>query len=332
MVGPWAHGDFIRVRRSSSWSVGDGPATVPEVLFNVRSADAAYADFALGRLDWAPVPAGAVDAAVAEYGLVEERGTGVLDVAVPQLYFLGMDLSAPPLDDRDVRRALSLAIDRRALARASRDGAADPAISAVPPAVPGGAPSGCGACRYDPDQSRDLFAAAGVTELTLWFNDGGGHEQIAALVAQQLADVGVTLRTESTGPSLADYLDTLRAGEASLFRFGWTAEHPTLDAALRPLLSRNAAGQEGAANYGRYADAEVEALLDSARADPDWVSRVAGYARVQDLALDRDQAIVPLLTLRQVRLVSARTRDLALDVTGAPELERIRLRPGSGPE
>ncbi len=331
MVGQWAHGEFIRLRRSPSWSVGAGPATIPEVLFNVRTADQAYADFALGRLDWAPVPAGAVDAAISAYGLVSDgAGTGVLDTAAPQLYFLGMDLGAPPLDDRDVRRALSLAIDRRALARLSRDRAADAAISAVPPAVPGGPPSGCTACRHDPDRARELFEAAGVTELELWHNDGGGHGEIAELIAEQLAAVGVTLDTRTTGPSLADYLDALRAGEAPLFRFGWTAEHPTLDAALRPLLSRFAAGRDGAANYGRYAEPDVEVLLDAARADPDPASRAAGYAEVQDLALDRDQAIVPLLTLRQIRLVSARTRDLALDVTGAPQLERLRLRPAAG--
>lgn len=330
MVGAWAHGEFIRLRRSSSWSVGDGPATIPEVLFNVRTADQAYTDFALGRLDWAPVPAGVVDAAISEYGLVEDGGTGVLDTAAPQLYFLGMDLGAPPLDDREVRRALSLAIDRRALARLSRDGAADAAISAVPPAVPGGPASGCTACRHDPDEARELFEAAGVTQLDLWINDGGGHAEIADLIAEQLAAVGVALDTRTTGPSLADYLDALRAGEAPLFRFGWTAEHPTLDAALRPLLSRDVAGRDGAANYGRYGDPEVDALLDAARADPDPDSRAAGYAQAQDLALDRDQAIVPLLTLRQVRLVSARTRDLALDVTGAPQLELLRLRPAAG--
>lgn len=331
MVGRWAHGEFIRVRSSPSWSVGRGPATVPEVLFNVRTADAAYADFALGRLDWAPVPAGAVDAAIEEYGLVEDGGTGVLDIPAPQLYFLGMDLAAPPLDDREVRRALSLAIDRRALARASRDGSADVAISAIPPAIPGGRPSGCAWCRYDPARARELFEAAGVTELELWFSDGGGHEEIAGLISEQLAAVGVAMELRSTGPSLAGYLGTLRSGEAPLFRFGWTAEHPTLDAALRPLLSRSAAGRDGAANYGRYSDPAVEALMNEARADPDPASRVARYARVQALALDRDQAIVPLLTLRQVRLVSARTLDLELDVTGAPELERIRLRPGSPP-
>lgn len=328
----WQHGDFLRVTRFSDWRNGDGPA-LDEVLFRFSDPETAYIAFQQDRYDYAPLPPGALAAARDEYGSSADgyRGPGVLDGRAPQLYFLGMNLGAPPFDRPEVRRALSLALDREAIAAAVREGNADPAARAVPAALPAARTGACAGCRHDPEQARRLFAEAGVDELELWINAGGGHEQVAALVAGQLAEVDVTLRTRSQSDApFADYLERLRSGEAALFRFAWSLDELTLDDALRPLFASSLARADGAANYGGYAAADVDALLDRARAtlDPDERRRL--YEQAEDLALDRDQAIIPLLTFRHAAVVSDRFEGFALNPLGLPNLAEVR--PAAPPE
>ncbi len=76
-----------------------------------------------------------------------------------QTFFLRFNVKRPPFDNATVRLALSLAIDRDALARDVLAGAYPPAHSFTPP--------GCGAYRpraqvdFDPERARRLLAEAG---------------------------------------------------------------------------------------------------------------------------------------------------------------------------
>jgi ABC-type transport system substrate-binding protein len=330
----WEPGGFLRAVRAEGWRNGPRPP-LDEVVFQFSDAETAFVAFQQGRRDYAPLPVGALAPARERYGeaLDGYRGSGVIDGPSPQLYFLGVDLDTPPLDRVEVRRALSLALDRDAIAAAVREGNADPALGAVPRAVPHARDRPCDYCRYDPAAAAQLFAEAGVTELELWFNRDGGHQQIAELIAEQLDAVGVTLRPRSAPapppgtPPLESYLEVLRTGRAALFRFGWTTEHPLLDDALRPLFSAELAGDPGGANYGGYANPQVDSLLAQARATRDLQQRLRLYERAEDLAIDRDQAIVPLLTFRHAAVVSDRFSGFALDPMGLPNLAEVRLAP-----
>ncbi len=331
---PWSRGSFIRVLRVPGWRNGDPPAPgeLGEVVFFFRGTETAYLDFQQDQLDFAPVPPTAMDGARERYGESPDgyTGPGVLDGRTPQLYFLGFDLDRPPFDQVDVRRAVSLAIDRAELIRRTQGGNADLAGGLVPFAVPGAARGYCATCRHAPELARELFAAAGVTELELWFNAGGGHERVAEVLRGQFAAVGVTLidhavpaQDASGGPTLAPYLAAIRGGEAGLFRFGWTLDTPTFRDALTPLIASAAAADEGAGNHGGYADAEVDADLALAAGDLSAASRALVYRRAEGRALD-DQAVVPVMTFRHEAVVSDRFTGFALSPFGLPTLTEVR--------
>jgi len=332
LAEPWARGRFLRAVRFDAWRNGAGPAELSEVLFQFDDPDTAYVAFQQGRRDFAAIPTGALAQAQRRYRVSPDgySGPGVLTGVTGSLYYLGMNLAAPPFANVDVRRALSLAVDRETLARANREGNAEPAQAAASRSVRGARFRNCDSCRHDPDEARRLFAEAGVTELELWFNQGGGHERIAALLTDQLEAVGVTLRTRS--PDLAPgqmplpaYLEALRSGSAPLFRFGWSVDYPTLDNALTPLFSSADASAEGAGNYGRFADPEVDGLLATARATLDEAARQDLYGEAEELALDRHQAIVPLLFFRLAAVVSDRVEGFVLSPLGTANLEEVRL-------
>jgi ABC-type transport system substrate-binding protein len=330
--GTWEHGQFIRLARFDSWA--DGPvASIDEVLFRISDPDTAYLAFQQGRFDFAPVPAGALTEAERDFPPSSEAGDlgpGLLSGPTPTLYFLGFNVTRPPFDDVEVRRALSSAINREALAMQTLEGDVSVSRAAVPPPIPGARPIVCRSCTYEPDEARRIFAERKIATLDLWLNRGGGHEQVAERIEQDLAEVGVQLVVHSEPPppegTFGAYLDVLASGEAGLFRFGWTTEYPTMDAALRPLFHSTSTPANGGENYMRYANPQVDALLDQARATTDESARRSLYQQAERIAVGNDQAIIPLFTYRHRWVAARRAINLYLSPFGLLNLAEIRLQ------
>lgn len=304
---PWARGQFVRVSRFEGWRNGDGPE-LAEVVFQVADEGTAFVAFQQGRMDVTRLPPGALDPARQRYGESADgyTGPGVLTGERAALYFLGFTMDRPVVDESAVRRAVSLAVDRERLVDELREGNLTVARSLVPPALPDTRDFACRSCRHDPHIAEELFDRHDVSELTLWLNERGGHEEVAALLRRDLNAVGVEL-TLRTVEGFGAYLDALRGGRAPLFRLGWTLDYPTLGNAIRPLLHSNARppGNEGF-NYGGYSDEEVDALLDEARATTEEGPRHSRYWQAEELVLNRDQALVPLFFTRHRLVVSDR--------------------------
>lgn len=89
------------------------------------------------------------------------------------VYFYSLNVSRPPLDDRRVRQALSLAVDRERLTRQVLKGGREPAWHFTPPAM--GGYTARARLRFDPERARALLAEAG-------FAGGAGFPPVALLV------------------------------------------------------------------------------------------------------------------------------------------------------
>jgi peptide/nickel transport system substrate-binding protein/oligopeptide transport system substrate-binding protein len=327
MAEPWAYGQFIRVTRFDSWRNGlraRSRERVREIVFRTVDADAGYVGFQQGRIDVTPVPAGALEQARRTYGeAIDGRGPGVVDAREPSLYFLGVRVDRQPWDDPEVRRALSRAIDRAALVASDSDRQLDPARGLVPLSLPGAGRTSCDTCLYLPSLAESAFAAAGVTDITLTFDEGGGHEQIAQQIRRDLAEVGV--RVELRSLPFEEYLTALEEGELGLYRFGWHAQYASAGAMLEPLLRSGAPREAGdGANYGGYSSEEVDELIDEARTTVSADDRIGLWAEVERIAL-RDQAVVPLFTYRQRTAISERIENLTLTPWGTATPEQARV-------
>lgn len=319
-----ARGHFVRLRRFADWRNGL-PPRLDEIVFQTMDAETAFLAFQQGRVHVAEVPPGALPAALERYG------EGIQMPVRPSLYALGMDVTRPPFSQPAARRALTRAVDRAALAAGVREGATEAAPGLLVPTLPEWTPESCADCAFDPVLAREGFAAAGVTALTLAFNEGGGHEQVADRLRRDLAEAGVTLTLESMAD--ATYFDAVRAGRLSLFRSGWQADVPIADAMLRPLLhSTNVpVGPDAvdalAHNAGRYRSAVVDALLDAAAATESPVVRAARYRQAARQAVFADHALVPLFAYRWRVALRRELRGSSVDAMGLIDWTSVSLVP-----
>lgn len=324
LVEPWASGDFLRLERVAA---AEEPLAPEEVVFRVTDETTGYLAFQQGRVDIAAVPLAALDEAVARFGDRVEGSGGPGIVREPSLgvYGLAIDVSSRPLDDPAVRRALSLAIDREALAEAAFEGNALPARTMASPAIPGAPASTCPSCLHAPSSAERILDGAGVRQLTLWIDEDGGHDTVVAQLREDLDAVGVTLRVRRV--PFGNFVAAAETGLAALFRSGWKPDHPTLEDAITPSYhSRYADGRLATGNPGGYRNEEVDTILDEAASILDLEERAARYAAAERIALGRDLAHVPLVTLQHRLAVGERIASGAeIDPAGRIDLRDVRL-------
>jgi peptide/nickel transport system substrate-binding protein len=206
----------------------------------------------------------------------------------------GKPLAANPFMDQRVRRAISKAINRQALAERVMEGLAIPAANIVSPGV-FGHNEALKPEAYDPEGAKRLLAEAGYANgfaVTLagpnnrYIND----EQVLQACAQMLTRVGIRTAVEASPMSV--FLSRVRAEETSFALLGWGSF--AADLALRSLVaSPNPGKGHGAWNWARYANPRLDQLVERALGSVDAKEREA-LAREAGALAASEVALIPL--------------------------------------
>jgi peptide/nickel transport system substrate-binding protein len=209
----------------------------------------------------------------------------------------GSALAKNPFKDARVRKAVSLALDRDAIASRIMEGQAQPAGQLLPDFFPGTSKR-LPPPKQDLDAARKLLAEAGYPNgfaVTLhspnnrYIND----EKVAQAIAGFLSRIGIDTKLEAM-PSSVFFS---RAGklEYSIYLAGWGAETGETSSPLRALIgSFDAKSGMGQANRGRFSDAGVDALIQTAMTNIDDTKRNLMLAAASDKAIGELQALVPV--------------------------------------
>ena len=208
----------------------------------------------------------------------------------------GKPLAANPLRDLRVRKAISKAINRPAIAERVMEGQATPAGQLVSEKLFGHVP-GMKAEAFDPEGAKKLLAEAGYPDgfnLTIHGPSGRyvNDEKIVQAVAQMLTRVGIASKVE-TAP-MGPYSGRASKQEFSFHMVGWGASTGEASSPLRSLLATfNRDKGLGAVNWGRYSNAKVDYVVEQAIQQVDDENRRAMLQQATKLAMD-DLGIMPV--------------------------------------
>jgi len=206
----------------------------------------------------------------------------------------GKPLDKNPLKDLRVRRALSKAINRQAIAERVMEGLALPAGDVVSPSVFGHNPA-LKPEAYDPDGAKKLLTEAGFPEgfavsVAAPNNRYVNDEQIAQAVAQMFSRIGVTARVEAM--PVAAYLGKARNREFGIALLGWGSRAG--DLSLRSLVATaNPDKGYGAWNWGGHSDPKLDRLVERSLGTVEPARRDA-LAREAAALAAADVAFIPL--------------------------------------
>ncbi|OLP62188.1 diguanylate cyclase [Xaviernesmea oryzae] len=186
------------------------------------------------------------------------------------------------LAKKEVRQALDMAIDKKAIVEAATFGIGEVANSYIPK----------GALYhyadnlqrpYDPEKAKEMLKAAGAEGLTLNYIVNAGKEtdeQIAVLMQQQLAKAGVTVNLQKVDPSQS--WNMLVDGDYDVSVMYWTND--ILDPDQKTTFTL---GHDTNMNYmTRYKNDHVKELVAAARLETDPAKREAMYVELQKIAKD----------------------------------------------
>jgi peptide/nickel transport system substrate-binding protein len=209
----------------------------------------------------------------------------------------GRPLEANPFRDPRVRKAISKLIDRDAIVSRIMEGQAEPAGQLLPDQF-FGTSKRLKPEKYDPEGAKKLLAEAGYPEgfgVTLhtpnnrYIND----EKVAQAVAQFLTRGGIPTKVEAMPSGV--FFSRGSKLEFSFLLAGWGAETGETSSPLRSLLATfNPQLGMGAANRGRFSDAGVDAVLQTALTTIDDTKRGLLLAAASEKAVGELSGIIPL--------------------------------------
>ena len=209
----------------------------------------------------------------------------------------GRPMEANPLRDVRVRRAFSKAIDRDAITSRIMEGQSKPAGQLLPETF-FGTSKRMPPEKFDPEGAKKLLTEAGYPDgfgITLhspnnrYIND----EKIAQAVAQYLTRIGIAAKLD-TMPSNVFFSRGSKL-EFSFLLAGWGAETGENSSPIRSLLATfDAKLGQGAANRGRFSDAGVDALLQTALTTIDDTKRGMILAAAVEKGVGELQALIPV--------------------------------------
>ncbi len=230
-----------------------------------------------------------------------EQNVPDLSQVVP---FLGLsyyviNLDKPPFDNLDIRRALSMAIDRTKL---DPQGVKSPEVPAYG-LVPEGTANASALSPYRPDwadwsldrrieEAVGIMARLGYTadnplKLQIRYSTSttDAHQIIARDIAAMWSSIGVNASLFSA--DFTAHHDALRAGDFDIGRSTWILDFSDPSNILELF------GSTSEFNVGLYANPDYDALLADAAREPDLTRRAGILAEAERLAVD-DVAVIPL--------------------------------------
>ena len=220
--------------------------------------------------------------------------------------YLTFNLRRRPLDDVRVRRAINMALDRRAIVDGALGGLGAPAIGFYTPAVGWAYNGDARAPSYDPGAARRLISASvppGYVA-TLLCSALGSGAVLAEEIAAQLAAVGLRVRTRCVAPQ--EYFRLIF--EAHDFDLAVLAGSQGPD----PDSLTTRFGSNGGSQIMGYSNAELDAVLARGGTSSDLSVRTAAYFRAQEI-LAEDLPIAPLVENVRVTISRVGVRGLPQD-------------------
>lgn len=316
----WAHGDHLTLEKNTHWPLWGtdyAPGNVERLEgIMIEEVSTAFALYENNELDTAGVPQEQIERVKEDPELSEQ----FVNAPVNCSYYYGFVTTKAPVDDPNVRKALSMAIDRGTLVEAVTKGGQIPAntftnplnfgsVAEDPDVAPWALTKEQGGTGYDEalSQGKALLDEAGFTDgagldIVLMHNVSEGHARIAqaiqAMWQQAYPQMTVTIETQEWQV----YLDTIEFDSPiedvpHVFRLGWCADYPHANNWVHEVFNPEAGANRIRLSaddpvVGEQVQEYAETTVKAQTAPPE--EQVELYKRAEELLIEEIVGIAPI--------------------------------------
>ncbi len=255
----------------------EGRPKIDKLVYSITTdASVRYQKVKAGECHIMPYPNAADLAAMEKNSDIDLLSQEGLNVG-----YLGFNTEKAPFNNKQVRKALSLAINKNAILDVVFKGSGKVAKNPIPPTM-WSYNEDTVDYPYDPEAAKKMLADAGVSGLktNIWampvqrpYNPNA--RRMAELIQADWAKVGV--EAEIVTYEWGEYRKRIRAGEHETALMGWTGDNGDPDNFMFVLLGCEAAKS----NVARWCNKEFDGLLRSAKQTSDQAKRTEFYKEAQ---------------------------------------------------
>ncbi|MEU0035984.1 MULTISPECIES: ABC transporter substrate-binding protein [unclassified Streptomyces] len=292
MKGKFKHNEEIDTTKYDKYPDAS-KIEVKGVNFKIYSnPDTAYKDLVAGNLDsLLTIPTSGLPT------YKKDLPNRTIDEADSAVGYIGFPIKYnKAFQNADLRKAISMAIDRQTIADKVFLGARTPADDYISPIIDGYRKGACGdACTLNVAKAKELYKQSGGlpgNKLELGYNADGGHKEWIEAVANQLQQnlgLKVTAKPFEQFQTILNDLDAKKYQGA--FRMAWSMDYPDAEDYLRPVFSKEAIAN--GSNYSGYVNEDFEKLLVKGDQAPTHEEAVKNYQQADDVLL-KDLPYIPV--------------------------------------
>ena len=208
----------------------------------------------------------------------------VIESAGTNYQYMAFNLTDPVFRDVRIRQAFAYGINREQIIKYLWRDQARPADSLLPPnnwAYNGEVRT----YPYDPPRARELLREAGHVHLTFTYrtnNDNDTARQTAAILQQQLHEIGVTMQIQ--GNEFATFFADVIKGNFQVYSLRWLGANNDPDFFNAVFHSKSI--PPNGYNRGHYSNTQVDELIDFARGAVDMEQRRSAYHEIQRIVAE----------------------------------------------
>ncbi|MEG0641676.1 MAG: peptide ABC transporter substrate-binding protein [Clostridium sp.] len=217
------------------------------------------------------------------------------------------------MNDPKVRRALSLAIDRKAIVETATKGGEIPANSIIPPGIKDSKGNEFKTKEYFPvqgnvEEAKKLLAEAGYPngqgfpEIELMYNNGGGHEQVAQ-AAQEMLRKNLGINIKLSNQEWKVFLNTMKEKDYTMCRKGWVADYTDPSTFLKLFETK------GENNDTGFTDPKVDAILKKAGSEIDETKRIGMYHEAEAIIME-SMPVIPIYYYTDIVCINPKVKGI----------------------
>lgn len=238
-------------------------------------------------------------------------------------YYYLINTTDPVLKDKRVRKALSLAINRKAVVKRVMKGDQAIALSLTPDGIQGYEPPKLEA--FNPNKARQLLAEAGYPggqgfpKITFVFNTSEQHKQVAEAIQQMWLNIlGIEINLENQ--VWKSFIETRNNLDYQIARSGWIGDYVFPDT----FLSMYRTG-DGNNNTG-WGNPRYDELITASITEPSAPRRLAMLHEAESILMD-EQPIIPLFHYNRIYRIAPEVKGWYPKLTDNRNYKYISLEP-----
>ncbi|MEU5940633.1 ABC transporter substrate-binding protein [Micromonospora sp. NPDC047548] len=315
----WENNVAIKLTRFDDYSLRD-QMKIKDVTVKIYQDDTgAYSDLVSGNLDFmqqVPVSSLAGD------NWKNDLGDRAISSTTPVTGIIAFPIYDARFKNADLRRAISMSIDRQQISDKIFFGNRKPADSWANPLTPGAKAGNCTACTYNLEQAKALYAKSGgfKGQMKMYYNADASHKEWMEAVAQQVK-TNLGIEAVAVGvPTFAVFRQNINAHKMDgAYRAGWQQDYPDVENWINPLYVTG-----GSSNDGLYSNPEVDALAKQAAAAPSLEASHELYAKAVE-KIDADVPTMPIYFGGQQSGHSQKIKKMELNNVGELDITSVEL-------